>query len=773
MADGEQLSKLRHWIEQTTKDDAGFVEHKTFEHASKPAKGSREHISKAKGSREQESKPNKRSREPTWNEKKRSGEEVSKGSHEKASRNRKSSKEKKKFKNKKSKEAESLENDNTTHHSSDDQESKESKKTKSQSKRSRKNIKKKKNKSKPSKSNSLKGSNEKLSNESYSKSSKGKLSKNSKEKSYNSKEEPDRECFETPADFVITSLGLAVGLGNIWRFPMKAFENGASAFLIPYIVCAFIFGFPAIYMELALGQSSQTTPPIAFRRIMPVLEGVGWMGTTVSFTIAVYYIVLIAWITIYLFDVFTGKTSSMTKCGNPWNVADTCIDMIKQNICSNIANSTEMIFINGGCRNKNEFSNRTLTSASEQYLRYNVIRSSSGLLDINEINYPVFAAMTFCWILTALGIVKGMNIIGKLSYVGVLLPYILIVVLFFRGITLEGASTGLYYYFLNPDFSKVFLTTTWCEALKQLCFSLAIGSSGLMSMASYNKKKNNCFRDTLIIITGDTMMSIVGGAAVFSILGFLAQQRGVTVPEVVESGMSLAFVVYPEAMARLPASAVWNGLFLVMLFFLGISSEMVLVEVLCSCIADQSRTLRKYKYAIVLVTCAFLYAIGLVFCTDAGFYWFEMFDNYAGFNGLITTVVEILVVAYFYGINNFRDDISEMIGSPRNKFTRIFGPSSVYFDWNWRLISPTIGTFVAILSIFRDYPFMNDPKKYPALFDVGGWSTQLISPLMIPLFAILTYYRFRRAKYFGFIHESIRQLVIRKTSEEIWLQVLE
>ncbi|EGT36082.1 hypothetical protein CAEBREN_30497 [Caenorhabditis brenneri] len=332
-----------------------------------------------------------------------------------------------------------------------------------------------------------------------------------------------------------------------------------------------------------------------------------------------------------------------------------------------------------------------MISATEQYFMRHIINPSSGLYDFSGINWPILISMTVCWILTALGILKGAKIMGKISYVSVLLPYFIVIVLFIRGITLPGASDGLYYYLGKPDYSKLFVTKTWIEALIQLCFSLSVGNGGLISLASYSPKNNNVFRDALIVIIGDTLMSLIGGAAVFSTLGFLAQQRGVAVPDVVKSGLSLAFVVYPEAITQMPLPWLWSFLFFFMLFLLGASTEIVLVDGLCACIYDQSRKARNNKWKVVIAWCLVFYVCGFVFSTRAGMYWFEMFDEYAaGFSSVCAVVAELVVVMFVYGFRNVREDIKQMFGKSKSCLSKAIGPNSWYFTINWMIVSPLL-----------------------------------------------------------------------------------
>ncbi|CAD6198466.1 unnamed protein product [Caenorhabditis auriculariae] len=556
----------------------------------------------------------------------------------------------------------------------------------------------------------------------------------------------ERDQWDNQFEFLLTILGMSVGLGNIWRFPMRAYENGGSAFLIPYLTCAVLFGLPAMYLEAALGQYHRKTPPILFRRIAPILQGVGWMNVMIASLVAVYYILLIGWIAVYLVGVLTGHVDHWTHCHNSWNDAATCIDMSLQEKCAQ--NSTARTYFHGSCHGEESFEGKKMMVATEQYFMNYVVKPSTGFIDFNTINFKSLIGVVVCWLFTAFIVLKGAKYMGKASYVTVIMPYVLVVILFFRGITLEGASDGLYYYLGKPDFDKLFLIGTWSAALKQMCFSLSIGYGGMITLASYNKPKNNCFRDALVVVIGDTFMSLIGGAAVFSTLGFLAHQRGVGVPDVVQSGLSLAFVVYPEAMSHMPLPWLWSLLFFVMLFCLGISSEIVFVEIGCAAIHDQLPSLKNRKYVIVTIFCFVLFLLGIVMCTDGGYYWFVMFDEYAaGVSACLAITVETVVIAYIYRNKNQAKDMFEMLGPSKNFFTRIFGQHSFYFPLNWLVITPVLGSALVVLASKRDYPFEGDADKYPILFDILGWTVCLIPAFMMPIFAYVAYAQFKAENY--------------------------
>lgn len=185
-------------------------------------------------------------------------------------------------------------------------------------------------------------------------------------------------------------------------------------------------------------------------------------------------------------------------------------------------------------------------------------------------NWRVLIALAVVWTITALALSQGVKLIGKLAYITATLPYIIISILFVRSITLDGSRIGLDYYLFKLDFTKLFVFDSWQKAATQVCFSLAVGFGGLLSLSSYNPRSYNCFRDAFLITLADAFMSIFGGTAVFSVLGFMAKQQQKQISGVVDQGIGLAFIAYPEAMNQIAfVPWLWALLFFIMLFLLG------------------------------------------------------------------------------------------------------------------------------------------------------------------------------------------------------------
>merc|ERR1711923_249012 len=222
------------------------------------------------------------------------------------------------------------------------------------------------------------------------------------------------------------------------------------------------------------------------------------------------------------------------------------------------------------------------------------------------------------WLIVCLCLIKGVQSSGKVVYFTALFPYFVLLILLIRGATLEGAYDGiLFYVYPTPEkLEGLKDVKVWAAAATQIFYSLGPAFGGLITLSSYNKFTNNCHRDAVLIALANCSTSVFAGFVIFSIIGFMANELGQEVGDVIASGPGLAFVAYPEAVTKLPVAPLWSFLFFMMLITLGLDSQFTMTETLTTAILDQYPYLRKKKHYVVIGACTMGFFLGLPMCAN-------------------------------------------------------------------------------------------------------------------------------------------------------------
>ncbi|XP_046830065.1 sodium- and chloride-dependent glycine transporter 1-like isoform X3 [Vespa crabro] len=414
----------------------------------------------------------------------------------------------------------------------------------------------------------------------------------------------ERGGWSNPIEFVLSCIGYAVGIGNVWRFPYLVYRNGGGAFLIPFILMLITMGLPIFFLELAIGQYTGLGPNEAFARMAPAFQGLGYCTLVVIGLVIVYYMVIIAWTLFYIFASFSPNLA-WAHCDNYFNTDieinfKDCYSGIQNQECQNQNNMT--LFYNRTCmaideicqkfnynfgnithcmKNNNDsiphrYLYKRVLSSEEYFSEYVLGIRGATWENFGGIRWELLGCLTLAWALCYFCLVKGIQSIGKIVYFTALFPYVVLLALLIRGVTLEGAGEGSLWY-ITPTWSTLKDANVWGDAASQIFYSLGIGCGSLVTLSSYNSFTNNCHRDAIFVSVTNLFTSIFAGFVIFSILGFLAKQMQMPIEEVVQSGTGLAFIAYPEAVVRMPLSNLWSILFFVMLLTLGIGSQGVFV----------------------------------------------------------------------------------------------------------------------------------------------------------------------------------------------------
>lgn len=531
----------------------------------------------------------------------------------------------------------------------------------------------------------------------------------------------ERPKWDNKVQYLLTCIGFAVGLGNVWRFPYLCQTYGGGAFLIPYLLALVFEGLPLLYLELAIGQRLRLGSTGVWNSISPFLGGVGIGSAIVSFLVSIFYNTLLAWVLWYFFHSFQEPL--------PWAT------------CPLNANRTG-------------FNEECEKSTSVNYFWYReTLNITTDIGSSGDIQWTMVVCLATAWAIVFICFIKGIQSMGKAVYVTATFPYLVLTIFLIRAITLPGAVDGLEYLF-TPKWDVLKNPQVWLDAATQIFFSLSVAFGGLIAFSSYNNEKNNCERDAVLVGVINSATSIYASIPIFSILGFKAKSAfnrcqddnilkltnqfdtpdknityetydkwheyfNTTYPDEVSflklqkcdlqefldqsaSGTGLAFIVFTEAVIEMPGSQVWAILFFIMLFSLGLSSMFGNVQGVLTPIQD-FKVVPKWipNEVITGVLCIISFLVALLFTLGSGNYWLEVFNAYVGSVPLlIIAFFEIVGVIYIRGMKRFSDDILYMTGRRPN----------IFWKACWMFISP-----VMLFSVLIAYVVVQAEKRptYP------------------------------------------------------------
>uniref|UniRef100_A0A6I8P851 Transporter n=1 Tax=Ornithorhynchus anatinus TaxID=9258 RepID=A0A6I8P851_ORNAN len=518
----------------------------------------------------------------------------------------------------------------------------------------------------------------------------------------------ERDQWNNKMEFVLSVAGEIIGLGNVWRFPYLCYKNGGGAFLIPYLIFLFTCGIPVFLLETALGQYTSQGGVTAWRKICPIFEGIGYASQVIVVLLNFYYIIVLAWALFYLFSSFTTDLP-WGSCHNEWNT-EHCVEFQKANASFTMSENA--------------------TSPVIEFWERRVLKISAGIHDLGALRWELALCLLLAWIICYFCIWKGVKSTGKVVYFTATFPYLMLFVLLIRGVTLPGAGQGIQFY-LYPNLTRLWDPQVWMDAGTQIFFSYAICLGCLTALGSYNTYHNNCYRDCIALCFLNSGTSLVAGFAIFSILGFMAQEQGVPISEVAESGPGLAFIAYPRAVVMLPFSPLWACCFFFMVVLLGLDSQFVCVESLVTALVDMyPHVFRKKnrRETLILGVSVISYLIGLVMLTEGGMYVFQLFDYYAasGMCLLFVAIFETVCVAWVYGAGRFYDNIEDMIG---------YRPWPI-IKYCWLFFTPAVCLATFVFSLAKYAPLTYNKKYlYPWWGDTLGWLLAVSSMVCIPAWA--------------------------------------
>jgi neurotransmitter:Na+ symporter, NSS family len=404
--------------------------------------------------------------------------------------------------------------------------------------------------------------------------------------------EARRGAFTGRRVFILAAIGSAVGLGNIWRFPYVAYENGGGAFILPYLVALFTAGIPFLFLEYALGHKHRGSAPLSFARLARGTEGLGWWQVGICFMIAVYYAAVIGWALSY----------TVFSVGKSWG-----------------ADPNAFFF--------------------GEYLE--VGDPGVTLEFVPGVLLPLALVWLVLIAVLALGVSRG---VGATSVIFIPVLVVAFGALVVQALLLPGAAGGLDALFA-PNWAALAEPAVWAAAYGQIFFSLSIGFGIMITYSSYVHRGTDMTGSAMVVGLSNSGFELLAGIGVFAALGFMAQAAGVAVGEVATSGIGLAFIAFPTIVNEAPAGALLGVLFFASLVMAGFTSLVSVLEVVISAVRDKLEVSRVRATLLVTVPCALLSM--LWFSTTSGIYVLDIVDHFINrFGILLVAVVSMLVVAW-------------------------------------------------------------------------------------------------------------------------------
>lgn len=490
--------------------------------------------------------------------------------------------------------------------------------------------------------------------------------------------------------------------------------------MVPYCIMLVVGGIPLFYMELALGQFNRKGSITCWGRLVPLLKGIGYAVALIAFYVDFYYNVIIAWALRFFFASFTDLLP-WTTCDNPWNTPDCrTLDLSRWLARNNDSSGANISSYDSTADN--------YTSAASEYFTRGILEldKSSGLHDLGMIKWDMALCLFVVYVICYFSLWKGISTSGKVVWFTALFPYVVLLILLIRGITLPGSLEGIKYY-LSPNFSVITKAEVWVDAATQVFFSLGPGFGVLLAYASYNKYHNNVYQDALVTSVINSATSFVAGFVIFSVLGYMAHASNRPIQEVATEGPGLVFIVYPAAIATMPGSTFWSLIFFMMLLTLGLDSSFGGSEAIITALSDEFPLIGRNREIFVLCLFSLYFVVGLASCAQGGFYFFHLLDRYAaGYSMLFAVFFESIAVAWIYGNKRFCDDIKDMIG---------FYPG-IYWQICWKFAAPLFLLFIIVYGLMGYEPLSYEGYIYPTWANVLGWLIAMSSVAMIPGMAI-------------------------------------
>lgn len=405
--------------------------------------------------------------------------------------------------------------------------------------------------------------------------------------------------------FLLSMIGAAVGLGNIWRYSYVVYSNGGGTFFIPYLVAIFLMGIPFLILEYGMGYRHKDSYSNIVKSIHPKLEYMSWALILIIYFVVIYYLVIVSWDLVYL--------------GSSLN-------------------------FNWG------------TDAALYFTK--VVGGSSNLSNMTTFLIPTTIAMIAVWICVWYISHKDLNEgIGKASKVMIPVLFLLMTFIILYALTLPGAWIGIET-LLKPNWSMLWNINIWLAAFSQIIFSLSMGESISLTYASYLPEGSKLTDNVILVVFANCIFEVCTAFGIFSILGYMSYTSGTPMIELVSEGTGLVFVVFPRIFNVMgPIGHIIAPLLFIAILFAGITSAVAVFEPMINSTSTKLKWSRKKTVTVLsIIGCAF----SLLFTTGISSYLVGIVDGFiTEFCILLLIVLQSVIFTWFYDVEGLIPILNE------------------------------------------------------------------------------------------------------------------
>jgi len=401
---------------------------------------------------------------------------------------------------------------------------------------------------------------------------------------------PVREQWSGQYGFILAAIGSAVGLGNIWRFPGVAYENGGGAFLLPYVIALLTAGIPILLLDYSLGHRFRGAAPTVFRRLGRRFEPLGWFQVAISFVIATYYTVIVVWAIRYV-----GFSVDLAWGDDPGS-----------------------------------------------FLVNDFLRASGPGFELDFVG-GIFWPMLVLWVavlvVMALGVRSGLELLNKICIPLLVVTFAAMVV---RALFLPGAIAGLNAFF-TPDWDALTDANVWIAAYGHIFFSLSIAFGIMVTYSSYMARRSNVAPTGFVVGFANSSFEVLAGIGVFATLGFMAAQQSIAIDDLEGlTGVGLSFSTFPQIVSMMPGGPLFGVLFFLSLSLAGITSLISILQVVSAAFQEKFGLSRVQASVYVGGLCAVISLF--LYSSTSGLSILDTVDKFTNEVGVVASAIATCIV---------------------------------------------------------------------------------------------------------------------------------